>query len=275
MDTLKSEKIKQAVRERYSAIATGKLSSCCGENAQPVVQAKSPCCSTKEEDDSVFKYTKSIGYSAEEIQNVPGESNMALGCGNPTAIAQLRQGEVVLDLGSGGGFDCFLSAQQVGEPGRVIGVDMTPEMISKARQNVVKGNFTNIEFRLGEIEHLPVADSSVDVIISNCVINLSTEKPQVFLESFRVLKLGGRLAISDVVLSAKLPDEILNDLSLYCECTSGAVTVEEYKSELQKAGFTEISIKPKEESREFIREWRKGMKLDEFIVSAVIEAKKP
>ncbi len=272
MDTLKSEQIKQAVRERYSAIATGKLSSCCGENAKPVTQAKSPCCPTKEADDSVLTYSKTIGYSAEELRNVPDESNMALGCGNPTAIANLKQGEVVLDLGSGGGFDCFLSAQQVGETGKVLGVDMTPEMISKARQNAVKGNFTNVEFRLGEIEHIPVADSSVDVIISNCVINLSTEKPQVFREAFRVLKPGGRLAISDVVLSAKLPDEILNDMSLYCECTSGAITIEEYQTELQKAGFTEISIKPKEDSRKFIREWRKGMKLDEFIESAVIEA---
>ncbi|TAK64717.1 MAG: arsenite methyltransferase [Bacteroidetes bacterium] len=277
MNTQQSEQIKQAVRERYGAIAVGSLSnsSCCGEETPQKSKKASPCCPTKDVADPVLNYTTAIGYSKEEISAVPAESNMALGCGNPTAIANLKEGEVVLDLGSGGGFDCFLASQQVGEKGFVIGVDMTPEMVAKARINALKGNFTNVEFRLGEIEYIPAANSSVDAIISNCVINLSTDKPQVFREALRVLKPGGRLAISDVVLTAKLPDEILNDLSLYCSCTSGAISIEEYQTTLANAGFKDISIIPKEDSREFIREWREGMKLDDYLLSAIIEARKP
>ncbi len=273
MDILQSEEIKNAVRERYRTIAVGELTTTCCDPT-PKQSKKSPCCSTKEPDEQLLKYNNSLGYTKEELAGVPEESNMALGCGNPIAIAQLNEGETVLDLGSGGGFDCFLSAQRVGTKGKVIGIDMTPEMITKARQNVVKGNFSNVEFRLGEIENIPAGDSTVDAIISNCVINLSTDKLQVFKEAYRVLKPGGRLAISDVVLTATLPPEILGDMSLYCSCTSGAVTIEEYQATLAQAGFKNISITPKEDSREFIREWREGLKLEDYIMSAIIEAKK-
>jgi len=200
---------------------------------------------------------------------------MGLGCGNPHAIAALKEGETVLDLGSGGGFDCFLAARAVGETGRVIGVDVTPEMVSKARQNGASAGFRNIEFRLGEMENLPVADASVDVIISNCVINLSPEKPQVFRDALRVLKPGGRLAISDVVATAQLPDEMKEDLALYAGCIAGAASVDELVDMLREAGFTDIRIQPKDESREFIRDWAPGMKVEDFVVSATIEAAKP
>ena len=250
MNTIQSEEIKQAVRERYKTIATGELpnSSCCGDPTAKV-QEKPVCCPPKDADEALLKYNASLGYTKEELSGVPIESNMALGCGNPTAIAQLKEGETVLDLGSGGGFDCFLASQQVGAKGYVIGVDMTPEMISKARQSATRGKFENVEFRLGEIEHIPAANSSVDAMISNCVINLSTDKPQVFREAFRVLKPGGRLAVSDVVLTAALPDEIMNNMSMYCSCTSGAISIEDYKTLLTKAGFVDISIVPKEDSR--------------------------
>ena len=273
MDILQSEEIKQAVRERYRTIAVGELQTTCCEPT-PTQTKKSSCCSTKEPDAQLLKYNTSLGYSKDELKGVPEESNMALGCGNPIAIAQLNEGETVLDLGSGGGFDCFLASQRVSTNGKVIGIDMTPEMITKARQNAVKGKFENVEFRLGEIENIPAGDSTVDVIISNCVINLSTDKQQVFKESYRILKPGGRLAISDVVLTATLPTEILNDLSMYCSCTSGAVTIEEYQATLTNAGFKNISIVPKEDSRVFIREWREGLKLDDYIMSAIIEARK-
>lgn len=200
---------------------------------------------------------------------------MGLGCGNPHAIAALKEGETVLDLGSGGGFDCFLAAQAVGETGRVIGVDVTPEMVSKARQNGASTGFRNIEFRLGEIENLPVADASVDVIISNCVINLSPEKPRVFREALRVLKPGGRLAISDIVATAQLPDEMKEDLALYAGCIAGAASIDELVDILREAGFTNIRIQPKDESREFIRDWAPGMRIEDFVVSATIEAVKP
>jgi len=199
---------------------------------------------------------------------------MGLGCGNPHAIASLKEGETVLDLGSGGGFDCFLAAQAVGEAGRVIGVDMTPEMVSKARQNAANVGFENIEFRLGEIENLPVADNSVDVIISNCVINLSPEKPRVFKEALRVLKPGGRLAVLDVVATAQLPNEMKKDLALYAGCVAGAASIDELVDMLGEAGFTNIRIQPKDESREFIRDWAPGMRVEDFVVSATIEAVK-
>jgi len=206
---------------------------------------------------------------------VPEGANMGLGCGNPHAIASLKEGETVLDLGSGGGFDCFLAARAVGEAGRVIGVDMTPEMVSKARRNAASAGVTNIEFRLGEIENLPVADASVDVIISNCVINLSPEKPKVFKEALRVLKPGGRLAVSDVVATAQLPDEMKSDLALYAGCVAGAAPIDELTDMLKEAGFTDIRIQPKDESREFIRDWSPGMGVEDFVVAATIEAVKP
>ena len=200
---------------------------------------------------------------------------MGLGCGNPQAIASLKPGETVLDLGSGGGFDCFLAARAVGESGKVIGVDMTHEMVSKARENAAKAGFNNVEFRLGEIEHLPVADNSVDVIISNCVINLSPEKHKVFEDSFRVLKPGGRLAVSDVVATAELPEEVKSDLALHAGCIAGASLIDEVDAMLRRSGFRNIRIKPKDESRDFIRTWAPGRKIEEYVVSATIEAVKP
>jgi len=200
---------------------------------------------------------------------------MGLGCGNPQAIAALEPGETVLDLGSGGGFDCFLAVRQVGETGRVIGVDMTPEMIRKARANAAKSGFQNVEFRLGEIEHLPVADRSVDVILSNCVINLSPDKAAVFQEAFRVLKPGGRLAIADIVATAALPEDIRNDLALRVGCVGGAAAVDEIETFLREAGFREIRIQPKDESRELIREWAPGRQVEDYVISATIEAVKP
>jgi ubiquinone/menaquinone biosynthesis C-methylase UbiE len=200
---------------------------------------------------------------------------MGLGCGNPQAIAALKPGETVLDLGSGGGFDCFLAARQVGEAGWVIGVDMTPEMVRKARVNAKKGGFSNVEFRLGEIEHLPVADRSVDAIISNCVINLSPDKSAVFQEAFRVLKPGGRLAIADIVATASLPDDIRNDLALRAGCVGGAVAMDEIETFLREAGFREIHIQPKDQSRDLIREWAPGRSVEDYVISATIEAVKP
>ncbi len=197
---------------------------------------------------------------------------MGLGCGNPRAIASLREGEVVIDLGSGGGFDAFLAAHEVGSEGHVIGVDMTPQMISKARNNATRGNYTQVEFRLGEIEHLPVADNHADVIISNCVINLSPDKRQVFKEAYRVLKQGGRLAISDIVTSAPLPDNILNDSQMYSACISGASSINTLEEIIAAAGFTEIMITPKDESRDFIRDWAPGSDVENYIVSAHIQA---
>jgi SAM-dependent methyltransferase len=199
---------------------------------------------------------------------------MGLGCGNPQAIAALKPGEIVLDLGSGGGFDCFLAAQQVGDTGYVIGVDMTPEMISKARANAEKGGYLNVEFRLGEIENLPIADGSVDVIISNCVINLSPDKPRVFQEAYRVLKPGGRLAISDVVALAELPKEVRQDRALYTGCIAGASMVSEIEAMLKVSGFKEIRVTLEEESKAFIQEWAPGTELRDYIVSATIEAVK-
>lgn len=200
---------------------------------------------------------------------------MGLGCGNPQAIASLQSGEMVLDLGSGGGFDCFLAARAVGDQGIVIGVDMTPEMITKARRNAEKAGLGNVDFRLGELENLPVADGIVDVIISNCVINLSPDKERVLSEAFRVLKPGGRLAISDVVATAELPDDLKKDMAFHTGCIAGASLIQELESMLQRTGFENIRIKPKAESRTFIRGWMPGSKIEDYVVSATIEAVKP
>jgi len=227
---MKEEQIKKVVREGYAKIAKQK-SSCCAP--------ASPCCSST---DLAQDISKQIGYTDEELGAVPEGANLGLGCGNPVAIASLKEGETVLDLGSGAGFDCFLTAEKVGEKGRVIGVDMTPEMIERARENARKDNYVNVEFRLGEIENLPVADNIADVLISNCVINLVPDKRRVFKEAFRVLKPGGRLMISDIVLLRKLPTFIKNSIEAYIGCISGAIMRDEYISAIEAAGFHKVSI---------------------------------
>ena len=224
------EEIKKVVRERYAKMVK-RESSCCGTT-------ESSCGSSN----SAHVISKEIGYSEDDLKAVPEDSNLGLGCGNPVALASLREGETVLDLGSGAGFDCFLAANKVGKNGKVIGVDMTPEMIEKARENERRGNYENVEFRLGEIENLPVADNSVDVILSNCVIVLSPDKSRVFSEAFRVLKPGGRLMISDIVLLRQLPDFLKNSIEAYIGCVSGAMTKHEYMREIEAAGLHNIKI---------------------------------
>jgi len=227
---LKKEEIKKVVRKGYAQIAKQE-SSCC----TPVQS----CCGNV---DIVQDISKKIGYTEEELRAVPEGANLGLGCGNPVALAPLKEGEVVVDFGSGAGFDCFLAAQKVGKKGKVIGVDMTPEMIKKARENAKKGGYENVEFRLGEIENLPVTDNSCDIVISNCVINLSLDKRRVFVEAFRVLKLGGRLMISDIVLLRELPDFIKNSIEAYIGCLSGAIMKDEYIKTIKKAGFQDVRI---------------------------------
>lgn len=226
----KEDQTRKIVREGYAKIAT-LGSSCCPPT--------SSCCGST---DLAQEVSKSIGYSEEELQTVPEGANLGLGCGNPVALASLREGETVLDLGSGAGFDCFLAANKVGKTGRVIGVDMTPEMIEKARENARRDNYENVEFRLGELENLPAADNSVDAIISNCVINLVPDKTRAFAEAFRVLKPGGRLMISDIVLLKELPDFIKNSMEAYIGCVSGAIMKEDYIEGLTAAGFQHVSI---------------------------------
>jgi SAM-dependent methyltransferase len=250
-----SETIREEVRRRYGASATG--ASCCSDE----------CCTTTAATD--------LGYSDAERASAPEAANLGLGCGNPLAIASLREGNVVLDLGSGAGFDCFLAARAVGPNGHVIGVDMTHEMLNKARENAHKNGFTNVEFRLGEIEALPVTDNSIDVIISNCVINLSPEKQRVFNEAFRVLKSGGRLAVADMVATAPLPDDITADWAAYTGCMAGASQTTELERMLQRSGFKEIEIAPKDSSKSFIREWLPGKRIEDYLVSATIAALKP
>lgn len=230
---MEDKQIKKIVRERYAKVA--KRSSSCGCGCSPV----DSCCGST---DLAEDISKGIGYTEEELKAVPKGANLGLGCGNPVALASLREGEIVLDLGSGAGFDCFLAADKVGERGRVIGVDMTSEMIEKARDNAEQDNYRNVEFRLGEIEHLPVADSSVDAVISNCVINLAPDKRTVFKEAFRVLKPGGRLMVSDIVLLKELPDVIKNSIEAYTGCLSGAMMRDEYIGAIKTAGFQEVRV---------------------------------
>jgi len=265
MHNVKHDEIRQAVRQTYGQVAQS--GSACG--------CAPTCCDSGTPQGSAKAVSVGLGYSQQDVDAVPDGANMGLGCGNPQAIAALKPGEVVLDLGSGGGFDCFLAARQVGESGHVIGVDMTPDMVSKARGNAQKGGYGNVEFRLGEIEHLPLADGTVDAIISNCVINLSPDKGQVFRDAFRVLKPGGRLAISDIVATAELPEEARRDLALYTGCMAGASLIGELEAMLGAAGFGRMSITPKDASRAFIRDWAPGRKIEEFVVSANIEAVKP
>ncbi len=259
---------RRTVRDAYAQVAQasdegqscGNASSCCGVDDDGAINT---LISTR------------LGYSQADLDLAPVGADMGLGCGNPKAIAALKPGEIVVDLGSGGGFDCFLAVREVGSGGQVIGVDMTPEMVSKARANAQKGQYENVEFRLGEIEHLPIADAVADVVISNCVINLSPDKPQVFREAFRVLKAGGRLAISDVVATAALPDEIRNDAALVADCMGNASLIIDLEAMMHAAGFEQIRIRPKDESKIFIEDWAPGRKVTDFVVSATIEATKP
>ncbi len=227
---MKKEEVRKVVREGYAQVAK-RENSCCTPSGS--------CCG---ETNMAAEIGKKAGYTDEGLQSVPEGANLGLGCGNPVALASLKEAEIVLDLGSGAGFDCFLAANKVGRNGRVIGVDMTPEMVEKARENAQKGNYENVEFRLGEIENLPVADNYVDIIISNCVVNLSPDKGRVFEEAFRVLKAGGRLMVSDIVLVNELPDLIKNSVTAYIGCLSGAITRDEYIEAVKNAGFQEVSI---------------------------------
>ncbi|MFA5015757.1 MAG: arsenite methyltransferase [Actinomycetota bacterium] len=230
---MKDKNIKKMVRESYGKIAK-QNSSCCGPETSCGCHA----------DNKFNKASKNIGYTDKDIKEVPEGSNLGLGCGNPIALASLKEGETVLDLGSGAGFDCFLAANKVGEKGKVIGVDMTQEMLDKARENILKGNYKNVEFRLGEIDNLPVADNFIDVVISNCVINLAPDKKRVFDEAYRVLKPGGRIMISDIVLLKKLnlPDTVSDVLDSYGSCITGAIMKEEYINNIEDAGFINVKI---------------------------------
>lgn len=264
----RDDETRQEIRENYARVVNASNNGdCCGE--------ESSCCGVSDDQQINILISTRLGYSEADLDLVPEGADMGLGCGNPRAIASLSPGETVLDLGSGGGFDCFLAAQEVGETGTVIGVDMTPDMISKARHNAVSGKFANVDFRLGEIENLPVADGVVDVIISNCVINLSPNKRRVFAEAFRVLKPGGRLAISDVVATAKIPEDMRNDKQLISGCMAGASLIEDLEAMMVDAGFEWVVIDPKDESREFIRDWAPGRNVTDYVVSATIEAVKP
>ena len=253
------DNVREAVRDSYARMVT-LGSSCCGGSLD-----------RKTGHDESLK----LGYTEEDLASVPEGANLGLGCGNPQAIAALKLGEVVVDLGAGAGFDCFLAARAVGPTGKVIGVDMTSEMVQKARENARNSHYDNVEFRLGEIEHLPVADATADVVISNCVINLSPDKPAVYAETFRVLKPGGRLAVSDVVATAELPAEWRANMRLLSSCISGASTVDEVRVMLEQAGFVNILIEPKDQSREFIQDWEPGRKLEDYVLSASMTATKP
>ncbi len=259
---------RNRVRGAYARVAQASdAGDCCGE--------ASSCCGVSEDEQINQLISLRLGYTRADLLAVPDGADMGLGCGNPRAIASLKPGETVLDLGAGGGFDCFLAAAEVGADGHVIGVDMTPDMLSKARGNAVRGGFRNVEFRLGEIEHLPVADGTADVIISNCVVNLSPDKPQVFREAFRVLKPGGRLAISDVVATMELPESMRDDPHLHSACVAGASLIEDVETMLRDAGFEQVFIAPKDESKDFIRDWAPGRGVEDYVVSATIEGVKP
>lgn len=298
MKPLNKGEVHEAVRNLYGKAAEGccggpapkETDACCVADAEAKAAGEGGCgCNTAipSSDSNNVQGTccsgpalspdetsKALGYSSDELASLPEGANLGLGCGNPQAIASIKQGETVLDLGSGAGIDCFLAAKTTGDKGFVIGVDMTPEMISKAKLNAEKTGVQNVEFRLGEIENIPAADNSVDIIISNCVINLSPEKWKVYSEAFRVLKPGGRIAISDIVLTAVLPEALKNDLFLYTGCMAGASSIKDIEAYLSDAGFGNIRISPKYESRDSIREWVPGSKIADYVVSATIRATK-
>lgn len=261
-----SKIIREAVKDNYAKVAleNSDFTGCgCGPDE---------CCGPSDRDHDAV--SAAMGYTDEELAAVPEGANLGLGCGNPQAIAALKPGETVLDLGSGAGFDAFLAVRQVKESGMVYGVDMTPEMVSKARKNARKAGFDNVKFKLGHIEDLPLDTDSVDVVISNCVINLSPEKQKVLNEAYRVLKPGGRVAISDVVATADIPVEYQDDLKLHSACVSGASTITDLEQMLVNSGFRNISIEPKNESKEFIRNWVPGANVEDYVVSAAITAEK-
>ena len=257
--------IKEMVRARYGGIAAASVTSCCAP-------AASSCCGPEA---ASHDKARRMGYSEAELAAVPEGANLGLGCGNPQAIAAIQSGETVVDLGSGAGFDCFLAGKQVGETGRVIGVDMTHEMLKRARDNAARVGAANVEFRLGELEHLPIADNTADFVISNCVINLVPDKEQVFREAFRVLKHGGRLAVSDIINTAPLSAELRSDPALLSGCVAGAVPADRVENWLAAAGFVDVCVTPKPESRELIKTWAPGRNLENHIVSAMVEARKP
>jgi arsenite methyltransferase len=258
--------IKEMVRARYGGIAAkASEASCCAP-------AASSCCGPET---ASYDKARRMGYSEAELAAVPEGANLGLGCGNPQAIAAMQPGEIVVDLGSGAGFDCFLAARQVGNAGQVIGVDMTDEMLRQARDNAARIGARNVEFRLGELEHLPIADNTADVVISNCVINLVPDKAQVFREAFRVLKPGGRLAVSDVINIAPLPPELRADPALVCGCVAGAAPAERIEAWLSEAGFVEVRVTPNFESREMVESWAAGRGIENYIAPAMVAARKP
>lgn len=285
MDVKEQENIRQAVRARYTKVVSSAAddedgpsqSGCCGNSSRQDSNAAKGCgCSLDVPIDlSSEQYQLALGYSKSDLDKAPQGANMGLGCGNPVALASLSPGEKVVDLGSGGGFDCFLAAARVGSEGRVIGVDMTPDMVTKARLNAKQSKVANVEFRLGEIEHLPVADNSADIIMSNCVINLSVDKQQVYREAMRILKPGGRLSVSDIVALQPLPPEIKANLGLISACVGGAATIDETRSMLEKAGFTDIRINPRPGSGQALEAAIPGSGAGEFVASAEIQAQKP
>jgi len=258
MNDTNADQVRNAVREHYGKVAEadapGCAPGCCGAGAAASLR---------------------LGYSEQDLAGVPEGADLGLGCGNPQAIADLQPGQTVIDLGSGAGFDCFLAARRVGPAGKVIGIDMTPAMVTKARNNARKAGIQGVEFRLGEIEYLPVADATADVILSNCVINLVPDKKAAFREAWRALKPGGRLAISDVVAVAPLPGVLQEKVAALTGCISGASPVDELRGALSEAGFTDVRIDVKPESREFIRDWMPGSGAEDYIASAAIEATRP
>ncbi len=268
MKELRNDRILTMVRQHYGEVSKGGTSCCDSGSA-------SSCCNTQPVAGGVSEDSRCFAYPEEDVRSLPQGSYLALGCGNPVTLGEIKPGETVLDLGSGAGVDCFLASKQVGAEGHVIGVDMTTEMLSKARENAVKGGYENVEFRLGEIEHLPVADSSVDVVISNCVINLSPDKPRVLSEIYRVLKPGGRLAVADMIAQAPLPEEMLGNPELYCACIAGAAAVEDLEASLNSTGFHGVKILFKGEAEDSADAERDGSSPADQVKSALVQAVKP